>query len=294
MFRFFKKKKPKLIMTLLARDEGDIIRHNIEFHLKNGVDFIIATDNASTDNTRDILIEYKNKKKLYLIDEPERTFSQAAWNNRMSQIAIDRHGADIIFHCDADEFWCPNNGDLKSEIGNSSANVLIVNLINVLLEYQNGNESFPQDAKYAVTNPIETADYEEDSKKDNFYFFKYPPKVMLKTDKGLLEVSHGNHHIVSPSVDIKYEISRNIEIYHFPIRGKAKFYHKVIKSGQAIEQNILGSKSQGFHIRRWYNSYKNGALDLEYEKLTISKMKGTELINKGMIEYFDFENFITR
>jgi len=35
-------------------------------------------------------------------------------------------------------------------------------------------------------------------------------------------------------------------------------------------------------------------LDLEYEKLTISKMKGTELINKGMVKYFDFENFITR
>ncbi len=63
------KKNPKLVMTLLARDEGDIIRRNIEFHLSHGVDFIIATDNASSDNTRDILTEYKNKGKLYLIDE---------------------------------------------------------------------------------------------------------------------------------------------------------------------------------------------------------------------------------
>jgi hypothetical protein len=33
-------------MTLLIRDEEDIIDKNISFHLKHGVDFIIATDNG--------------------------------------------------------------------------------------------------------------------------------------------------------------------------------------------------------------------------------------------------------
>ena len=103
----FLKKKPKLVMTLLARDEEDIIRQNVEFHLKNGIDFIIATDNASIDNTRDILVEYQKMGKLHLIDEPGRDKFQAAWNNRMTRIATENYGADIIFHCDADEFWHP-------------------------------------------------------------------------------------------------------------------------------------------------------------------------------------------
>jgi len=32
----------KIILTLLARDEADIIRENILFHLNQGVDFIVA------------------------------------------------------------------------------------------------------------------------------------------------------------------------------------------------------------------------------------------------------------
>ena len=37
----------KLVMTLVVRDEVDIIRQNIDFHLARGVDYLIAVDNGS-------------------------------------------------------------------------------------------------------------------------------------------------------------------------------------------------------------------------------------------------------
>ena len=158
--------KIKLIMTLLARDEEDIIGKNIRFHLNHGVDFIIATDNGSVDGTRNILKEYENKGMLHLIDEKNQDLSQAEWVNRMGRLAYEKYNADIIFHCDADEFWFPQSGNLKNEImEKQNADVLIVNVVNVLLQENKGLESFPDDSKWAVVKPYETQNLEEVSKK---------------------------------------------------------------------------------------------------------------------------------
>jgi hypothetical protein len=37
----------KLVMTLLVRDEQDILADNLDFHLAQGVDEVIVTDNGS-------------------------------------------------------------------------------------------------------------------------------------------------------------------------------------------------------------------------------------------------------
>ena len=60
--------KTKLIMTLLVRDEEDILEYNICHHLNQGVDHIIAIDNESIDQTPKILKKYelsdKNEEQL--------------------------------------------------------------------------------------------------------------------------------------------------------------------------------------------------------------------------------------
>ncbi len=54
----------KLVMTLLVRDEQDIIRENIEFHLAQGVNFFVVTDNKSVDATAHYYGKERILKKL--------------------------------------------------------------------------------------------------------------------------------------------------------------------------------------------------------------------------------------
>ncbi len=59
-------------MTLLARDEADIVDAQIAFHLAAGVDFVVATDNASSDGTTEILQRYERAGVLRLLREEGR------------------------------------------------------------------------------------------------------------------------------------------------------------------------------------------------------------------------------
>lgn len=288
--KYFCKKKYKLIMTLLVRDEKDIIEKNIDFHLKQGVDFIVATDNGSVDGTLEVLKEYEKKGTLFLIEEPQQDYSQAEWVNRMGRLACEKYNADIVFHCDADEFWCSKSGNLKNEINKKdNVDVLRVDLANVLLEEKNGQENFPADNKWAVVKPYETKNLEEDSRGRSLYLLKYPPKVIYKTDKGYIDVTQGNHDIVAKE-RLTIDDSGDIIIYHFPIRSKNHFFQKIKNGGSAYEANKKFGKEVGFHWRRWFDSYKNGKLEEEYKKLVLNKIKATNLENDGVVEKFDFKN----
>ena len=48
----------KFVVTVMVRDEADIIAAMVEHHLAQGADLIIATDNGSIDGTTEVLQAY--------------------------------------------------------------------------------------------------------------------------------------------------------------------------------------------------------------------------------------------
>ena len=101
-------------MTLLLRDEADIVDSMLAFHLNAGVDFVIAMDNGSVDGTTEILESYARDGVVHLLQQPEvdHYFAQGEWVTEMARLAATEHGADWVFHADADEFWWPRGGTL--------------------------------------------------------------------------------------------------------------------------------------------------------------------------------------
>lgn len=73
----------KIALTVMVRDEADIISQMLEHHIAQGVEVILVCDNGSTDGTFDILSQYKKEgsSSTYLLT-PTTTNS----NQQLSQI----------------------------------------------------------------------------------------------------------------------------------------------------------------------------------------------------------------
>jgi Glycosyl transferase family 2 len=103
----------KLVMTLLVRDEADVLESWLEYHRAAGVDFVIATDHRSEDGTSEILEHYARAGYVHLLREDGDGIRQNEWVTTMARLAATEFGADWVINSDADEFWWPRAGSLK-------------------------------------------------------------------------------------------------------------------------------------------------------------------------------------
>lgn len=265
-------------MTLLVKNEADIIRENILFHRSLGVDGFIITDNNSEDNTVDILEELKLQGiPIEIIKEPEKTYYQDVWVDRMIKIARDKYRADWIINSDADEFWYPVSLDLKREIFRYSSvyNVLQVFSIN-FHPFENKDDFLC--SSYFVKRNLQS--FEQNllgialnSFNDACFCYK-----VIHTSKDYKKIAMGNHNVAMKKYRMAY--CPYIRLYHYSVRNYAHFERKVVTGGNAYEN--YPDIEKGKHWRRWYRYYKEGKLEEAYYK-EFAMDKVSELLNYGVI-----------
>ena len=74
-----------LVMTLLVRDEEEILEANLDYHFAQGVDFAIVTDHGSTDATPEILDDYVSRGLVRVLEAGGDQHHQSRRVTRMAE-----------------------------------------------------------------------------------------------------------------------------------------------------------------------------------------------------------------
>jgi len=240
----------KLVMTLLVRNEADILATNIEYHLRRGVDYFIATDNLSEDGTRDILEHYRQRNLLHLILQSDDTYAQSTWVTRMARMAAVDFQADWVINNDADEFWWPEESDdLKALLAGIPPEIDALSVPRC---------NFP---------PVECADANEfieamtvrERVSRNALGDPLPPKMCHRAYADV-DVEMGNHAAGRARGSINVG-QAPLTILHFPLRSYEQFSRKISLGGAALERNEeLGPTIVGTW-RMLYKKWQRGELE---------------------------------
>jgi hypothetical protein len=200
----------KLVMTLLARDEADIVDAQVKFHLNAGVDFVIATDNLSRDGTTEILESYAREGQLHLIREDSEYLRQADWITRMGRLAATDFGADWVIHSDADEFWWPRGDSLKDVLASIPGRYGVVRaLLRHFVPRPDDGSSFAErmTVRTATASPIN----------DPRSLYRPNLKIIHRADPNVNVSIGGQRLIDSPLIPLRGWYP--VEFFHFPVRS---------------------------------------------------------------------------
>jgi hypothetical protein len=270
----------RLAMNLLVKNEADIIADNIKVHSKMGVDCFVVMDNGSNDGTREIVQDLSRDYDIHLIDRPVVDYQQSNWKTEMAFVARDRLGADWTIANDADEFWLPDSGSLKTELSRWGS-VILCPRYNMLLDqrfYQDGYRYYYSDLQVKLPIMNKLADLVRD---DNLSIMlgQIHGKAMTNAH-GLVRVKGGNHRVWHLWGKLNQKHVDTIKVHHYPIRSKAHFIAHIEHRARLLRKGVI---KMGDHYRRWVRLYEAGKFAEEFSRLVMSEEDIRVLMKYGVI-----------
>jgi glycosyltransferase involved in cell wall biosynthesis len=238
-------------MTLLARNEADILDAHLAFHLNAGVDFVLAIDNGSEDETTEILESYARDGHVELTRD-DRDLNQAEWVTRMARRAATEFGADWVINSDADEFYWPRGGTLKDVLSAVPARYGGVRgMLRNFAPRPHGDNFFAERMTVRVCNP---------GAEDNS---PYSPrfKAMHRGDPHVT-VLPGSNRALGRGLD-PLAGWYPIDVLHFPIRSLEHFTEKYLRWWALLRTRFSEAVHEAHCRGRLHEFYESYVVDDE-------------------------------
>jgi hypothetical protein len=244
-----------LVMTLLVRDEVDIVEAQVAFHLAAGVDLVIATDNRSEDGTTEVLERFAREGRLHLIREPGEDLRQSEWVTRMARLAATEFGADWVLNSDADEFWWPRGPSLRDVLESVPPHYGVVRgAWRNFVPRPDGHPFFAERMTARLCTPS---------------FHPHPLSTHSKSAHRAVHdvrIGRGNHEAFGTGL-VPVRGWYPIEILHFPVRSLEHCLRKYVTQFVALERNA--EKGIPGHMAEAFDAYRAGRLEEYYAPLVV-------------------------
>lgn len=242
-------------MTLLVRDEADVVDAHLAFHLSSGIDLVIATDNRSQDGTTAILERYAAKGLVHLLHEEGDDLRQTEWVTRMARLAATEFEADWVVNSDADEFWLPRQGTLRDVLTVVPERYGVVRgAWRVFVPRPDDGRPFAERMTARLCRP----DYHDHPfSTDRKSIHRAVPDV---------RVGRGNHEAFSDRL-VPILGWFPVEVLHFPIRSLEQCTRKYVTQYLALRKNP--DKGTPGIVERAYEAYVTGRPEGFYDTLLV-------------------------
>ncbi len=256
----------KVVMTLLVRDEADMVESWLAFHLNAGADLVVATDNRSQDGTSEILERYAREGLVHVIEEPGEDLRDGEWVTRMARLAATEFAADWVINSDADEFWWPRGGSLKHVLSAIPERYGTVGAFLRTFVPRPGNGEFAErmTVRFSALAPIN----------DPSSLYRPIRKIVHRADPGATLVR--GHHAVKDTDLSPLRGWYPIEAFHFPLRTPEQCARKALVMGTAFETHI--DRASTGYLAKMYEAVKSGTIDDYYRSIVV----GGEELEHGL------------
>ncbi len=243
-----------LVLTLMVRDEADIIAPFMDHHIGQGIDRFIVTDNGSRDGTTEILREYAERVPVDLRYDPVHRKQQGETVTRMARDAATLYDADWVINADADEMWIAKDPALTlREIFERmprdirSFTVPVVDMLGPAAWSGTGLQRLI----YRDDRP------DEELAKVGLRAHSTPDAVHVGDPD--VTVSQGNHLVSIASRGVPPP-ELELEVLHFPWRSWDQYRRKVENAGQAYLESPHLTPSPNHHGMIDFDRLQNGTL----------------------------------
>lgn len=250
--------------VMMVRNEADILRLNLLYHLACGIDQILIIDNGSTDGTAAILQEFAPTRRVHVFSRPG-PFRQADTTTEFAREAFLR-GARWVVPIDADEFWHVPGGRLRDVLDDAAAaGALEVEVVNFVQRRE--QEVLDPRALLTMTRRVpeplgnsgEAPELVE-SGRISFVECRYPPKYLSRASIAL-HIGQGNHSVALTGGPILKTSA--IVCLHAPLRARAALAVGKVEQGRRVEE-VSHYLRQAWHVRRWRRLADEGGIDAEW------------------------------